>query len=404
MNRIMILSKKATILFTVFVDILGLGIVIPILPFYVQSFGVSDFGITMLFSVFALCSFVSSPFLGALSDRIGRRPVLIISIASTALGWVIFALAQNPFFLFLGRIIDGSAAGNFSTAQSYLSDLSKNDKERTANLGLIGAMFGIGFIIGPMLGGLLGSINHTLPFWVVAFLATINTILAYFNLPETHFPKKSDQSSKLQINPFKPILNAIFDKPLLPGYTAWFLFSLAVSAQQAVFAIYLLRAFNYGEFATGIILTIMGVVIAINQGFLLKKFWIKNFKEPDLEIYLFLFFGLGFLLISFSNFILFVIGIILTTFGQSVLRVVMTSQIVSKAEHKRGEVLGVMNSVMSLGMIIGPFLGGILIIYNIGAPFILSFVLCLIGFAVLFTTHKKSQKIIETNPPVNFPI
>lgn len=400
----MIISKKVTVLFTVFVDILGLGIVVPILPFYVQSFGVSDFGITMLFSLYALCSFISAPFLGVLSDRVGRRPVLLVSIFSTAVGWFIFSLATSPFFLFLGRIIDGSAAGNFSTAQSYLSDLSKTDKERTANLGLIGALFGVGFIVGPLIGGLLGSVNHSLPFYTVAVLATINVVLAYFNLPETHFPKKGEHKNKMEFNPLKPIIRAVFDKPLLPGYSAWFLFSTAVSAQQAVFAIYLLKAFGFAEFSVGIILTIMGLIIAINQGLLMKRFWIKNFKEPDLEIYLFLFFALGFLLIAFANLILFVVGIILTTLGQSVLRVVMTSQIVAKAGNRRGEVLGVMNSVMSLGMIVGPAIAGVLVIWYVGAPYILSFALSVIGFIILFLRHKNIEKAGESNPPVNFPI
>jgi len=398
-----IASKKATILFTVFIDIFGLGIIIPILPFYVKSLGVSDFGITMLFSVFAFFAFISTPFLGALSDKVGRRPVLLVSIASTALGWVIFALAQNPFFLFLGRIIDGLAAGNFSTAQSYLSDLSKNEKERTENLGLIGALFGIGFIVGPMVGGLLGGINHTLPFWVVAIMATTNLILAWFNLPETHFPEK--KNIKHNYNPLKPIWNAFLDKPLLPGYFVWFLFSLALSAQQAVFAIYLLRVFNYNEFATGAIMTFMGVVIALNQGVFLKRFWIKNFKEPDLELYLFLFFAVGFLMMSFNNIYFFAVGLLLVTLGHSVLRVVMTSQMVSKAGEKKGEVLGVMNSAMSLGMVVGPIVAGILIVKWVWGPFVMACALSLVAFAVIYYSRKKMAggKLLE-DTPINFPI
>jgi MFS transporter, DHA1 family, tetracycline resistance protein len=159
-------KEKIVVLFTVFVDVIGFGIVIPILPFYVGSFGASPFVITLLFASFAFFSFLSSPFLGALSDKIGRRPVLIASITSTAVGWFVFASATSIPLLFLGRIIDGAAAGNFTVAQGCLIDLARDDKERSANLGMIGAAFGVGFMIGPFLGGLLSTVSHSFPFLV----------------------------------------------------------------------------------------------------------------------------------------------------------------------------------------------------------------------------------------------
>ena len=122
------MSRKFIILMTVLIDVLGIGIIIPVLPFYVESFGASAFIVTLLFAVFSFFSFFSAPLLGAWSDRIGRRPVLIISIFSTALGWVVFALSTNIFWLFIGRIIDGLAAGNFPIAQSYLVDIAKDEK------------------------------------------------------------------------------------------------------------------------------------------------------------------------------------------------------------------------------------------------------------------------------------
>src|SRR3972149_6379611 len=158
-------KEKLTVLFTVLVDVLGFGIVIPILPFYVTSFGASAFTVTLLFSSFALFAFVSSPFLGALSDKIGRRPVLIFSIASTAIGWFVFAAADSIVLLFIGRIIDGAAAGNFTVAQSALVDISTDEKDRAANLGLIGASFGIGFMLGPLIGGVLSTVSLSCRFW-----------------------------------------------------------------------------------------------------------------------------------------------------------------------------------------------------------------------------------------------
>jgi multidrug resistance protein len=486
------MSKKAIILFTVFIDVLGIGIVVPVLPFYVQSFGVSDLGVTMLFSVFALFSFLSAPMLGSLSDRIGRRPVLLVSIASTAIGWLVFASAKSVIFLFLGRIIDGMAAGNISTAQGYLSDLAGNDAERTANLGLLSACFGIGFILGPFIGGLLGSVNHALPFWVVAVLATANVILAYFRLPETHHPRPHLQNSSardmsqfrhnqeattkpyrsvmrgvtqsvsklaispegcgdflppqrydrgkvakatisssrlvaeenlsqreaagvleigsiekhaLEFNPLKPIFRALSDRNLLPGYGAWFFFSMAVASQYSVFALYLLKIFGYKEFTAGLFMAAVGGIVALDQGVFMKRFWIKNFKEPNLEFYMFLVFGAGYLIMSFPYIGAFVVGLIGISFGQSVLRVVMTSQMVGASGPRRGETLGVMNSVMSLGMIIGPAVAGVAFGWKTRAPFLIAGVYAFTAFIILYFKRKRlAQMQMAEDAPVQFPM
>jgi DHA1 family tetracycline resistance protein-like MFS transporter len=155
--------EKLIVIFAVLIDVIGFGIVIPILPFYVTEFGVSALMVTLLFSTFSFFAFLSSPILGALSDRFGRRPILIVSVISTAIGWFIFASAQSVWMLFLGRIIDGMAAGNFITAQSAMTDISADEKERTANLGFVGAAFGVGFLLGPLIGGVLSNVSHSLP-------------------------------------------------------------------------------------------------------------------------------------------------------------------------------------------------------------------------------------------------
>jgi MFS transporter, DHA1 family, tetracycline resistance protein len=387
-------KTKALILLTVFIDVIGIGIVIPILPFYVARFSSSSFLITSLFAVFALCSFFSAPVIGALSDRVGRRPMLILSIFSTAIGWFVFAGAPNILFLFIGRILDGIMAGNFPIAQSYLSDISKDDKERTANLGLIGAVFGIGFILGPLLGGFLGQFGHTVPFWFVGFLALFNAILALFTLPETHEGVKGNRFS---INPFLPIFRAIGDKQIRNNYLAWFLFGLAIAGFQAVFALYLRDVFHFDEFVGSIIYGFVGVIVVFNQGFAMKHVWLKHFKEPTLELGMLLIFAIGFLLLSSDIFLIFGIALIFTTFGQSVLRVVMTSQVVGFAsQERRGEVLGIMSSITSLSMTISPFIAGILYGKNISWPFIISAIYVVLAFAVLF---QKRRLLAKENLP-----
>lgn len=389
-------NTKALILLTVFIDVIGVGIVIPILPFYVSRFSSSPFLITSLFAVFALCSFFSSPVIGALSDRVGRRPMLILSIFSTAVGWFIFAAAPNIFFLFVGRIVDGIMAGNFPIAQSYLSDISKDDKERTTNLGLIGAVFGIGFIIGPFLGGVLGQFGHTVPFWFVGALALFNGVLAFFTLPETH---QGSKGGRFSLNPFTPLVRAAQDKQIRSNYLAWFLFGLAIAGFQAVFALYLRDVFHFDEFVGGVIFGLVGVIIVFNQGFAMKRIWLKHFKEPTLELAMLAVFIIGFLLLGINALPIFCLALILTTFGQSVLRVVMTSQVVGLAgREKRGEVLGIMASITSLSMTLSPFIAGVLYERQIILPFIAGAFYLGLSFLILF---QKRRQLEEENLPVD---
>jgi multidrug resistance protein len=384
-------KQKAIILLTVFIDILGMGIVIPILPFYVTSFGATPFIVTLLFAVFSFFAFISAPFLGSLSDRIGRRPILMVSILSTAIGWFVFASAQSILFLFIGRIIDGLAAGNFSTAQSYLVDIAKSDEERTHNLGLVGSIFGIGFILGPAIGGLLSSISIATPFWFVGALALLNLILAYFILPETNLNLKKDK--EMEFNPFLPIVRAVQNRPLLPSFYSWFFFGLAAVGMQSVFALYLNKTYGFGSLAVGIIMTATGVIIALNQGFALKRFWLKYFRESNLEFWFLLIFPIGIFLLSFNLFWLLLVGLLFTTFSQSLLRIVMTSQIVGSAhDQNRGEILGIVSSIASLGMIIGPLISGYLFEMHPNYPFFVSAFYCLVAFAIVFVSRKKIKQ------------
>lgn len=392
---------KFLVLFTVFIDVVGLGIVLPILPFYVQAFSGSPFTVTALFSVYALCSFVSAPFIGALSDRFGRRPALIASIASTAAGWFIFAGAPSLLFLYLGRIVDGLAAGNLPVAQSALVDLSLDAKERSANLGLIGAIFGIAFIIGPFIGGALGNISHTLPFWFVGCLATANVILAYFFLPETRDPAHAHADKPFSMNPFQPIKNALRDLPLRPNYVGLFLFGLAITAAQSTLSLYLNDTFGYREFATGVIFAFMGVVIALNQAFIMRKFWLKHFKEPTLELVMLVIFALGYVVLSVPSVIFLAVGFLAITFGQSVLRVVMNSQIVAKSSPtRRGEVLGIAASIISLSAGIGPLGAGALFRWHSYAPFLFAAVILSGAFVVLYRARKALPHDLSPDSPV----
>lgn len=366
---------------TVFIDIIGVGVIIPVLPYYIKSFGASDLIVTLLVAVFALLSFVSAPMLGSLSDKIGRRPVLIWSIISTSIGWFIFAWAPSVIWLFIGRIIDGLAAGNVTTAQSSLADIAPDDKTRAHNMGLIGALFGVGLIIGPIIGGLLGSLGPTVPFWFVGILAAINAVLAYFFLPETHHVKNTD--AKISLNPIKPVIDGFRNKEMRALFGIWFLFGVGVAIQQGTFALYMANVFGYTESMIGVLFGIIGVLIVINQMALMKQVWLKYFREKALAHIMLLVFAFGMILIAVPTLVVFGIGIILVTLGQGTLRAVFSSMIAGFNPNKRGEYLGISMSIMSLSMVVGPLIATVTFGIDPHVPFIIAGIIGMIAFGVM---------------------
>jgi len=387
-------KEKLIILFTVAIDVIGLGIIIPIMPIYVESFGVTAFVVTTIFTTYALFTFLSAPFLGALSDKIGRRPVLLVSILSTSIGWFVFASAGSLFFLFLGRIIDGLAAGNFSTAQSAISDLSKDQKERTVNLGLVGAVFGVGFIVGPLIGGLLTKVSTSFPFYFVGCLALFNFILAYFFLPETN--KHINKDKVIVWNPLRPVFQATKDLKMRKLYLVWLLFNIVAVGTNSIFALYLLSVFGFGALGTGLFFTGVGLVLVLNQGVLLKKVWLKYFSEKSLIIIMLSAFVLGFVIMAFPFLIMFILGMFFVSFGQSTLRVLITSEVTREASlDERGKVIGILSGIGSVASIIGPLLAGALFGYEVFIPFAFSAIISIV--AIIIISERKFPVKISNN-------
>lgn len=388
-------SKKLILLLTIFIDLLGIGIIIPILPYYVVNYGASAFVVTALFAIFSLLSFFSSPLLGSLSDKLGRKPILIISLLSTSLGWFIFAWAPNILWLFIGRIIDGLAAGNFVVAQSYLLDVSEK-KEKTASLGLIGAIFGLGMIIGPAIAGPLSEVFIWLPFALVGVLAFLNTIFVWLFLLES----KEREVKKISFNPLKPLVQAFKSNTAKANLWSWFFFNLAISLMQAVLVLYLAEAFSFVASQTSLVMTAIGILIVINQTILLKKFWLKIMSEYKIQYMMLFFLVIGFIGLSLANLYLSFIALIFTTLGQGVLRPVMTSQIVKHyPESGSGEILGVANSLASLAVVIGPLMGGALFMFGFSWPFMLATVFIVISIIILFFLDSRSdfEKYVPKN-------
>src|SRR6202795_4268259 len=175
-----LVTRPLLIIFlTIFVNLVGFGIIIPLLPFYAETFGASPLVIGLLFASFSACQLVASPVLGDWSDRYGRRPVLVFSLAGTVVSFVMLALAHSVAMLFLARIVDGLSGGNIATARAYVADVTE-PKDRARAYGMIGAAFGLGFIIGPALSGVLARVSYTAPIWAAAGITLVATAMAWF--------------------------------------------------------------------------------------------------------------------------------------------------------------------------------------------------------------------------------
>ena len=258
------------ILITVFIDALGIGIIIPILPELIKEFAEGSSALAgrwygVLASTYALTQFVFAPVLGALSDRVGRRPVILISLFGLGVDYIIMGFAPSLGWLFAGRLIAGVMGSSITTANAYIADVSRPEK-RAQNFGLIGVAFGLGFIFGPAVGGILGSIDLRLPFFVSAGLALVNWFYGFFVLPESLPPERRSAFTWRKANPIGS-LYVLRSYPLVAGLTAVFVFVvLAQRGLESVWVLYTGHKFGWTEQMNGFSLMLVGLMAAIVQG------------------------------------------------------------------------------------------------------------------------------------------
>ena len=377
----------------IFINMLGFGLILPLLPYYAEGFGASDTVIGLLVAVYAAGQFFGAPILGQLSDQYGRRPILLISILGTLIGFVILGFANTLWLLFLSRIIDGLTGGNISVARAYISDVT-TDEDRAKGLGVIGAGFGLGFIIGPATGGILSQWGFSLPAFVAAGLTLLNLVLVFLWLQESlPVEERKKITSKKPLFSFNA-LGAALKRPYVGTLLVTrFIFGISFSIFESIFSLYALRKFNLSAEQTGLVLTYVGVLTVIVQGGLMGRIT-KRFSEKGLIISSIAIMAIalvGWGLAPTLPILLIVLAPI--AYAGGVLTTVIPSTLSKSVEDKNvGEILGVSASTESLTRVIAPSLGGLLLgKLSTAAPGVFSGILLVLLLIYVWVRFRKLE-------------
>jgi MFS transporter, DHA1 family, tetracycline resistance protein len=348
------------------VDVLGMTIILPLLPFYAEHLGASPFVVGLLVSSYAACQLVAGPLLGSLSDRTGRRPLLLVSQVGTLIGFLILAYAGTLWMVFLSRIIDGITAGNLSLAQAYIADVTKPE-DRAKSFGVIGIAFGIGFLIGPALSGFLSQFGYQYPAFAAAALSFTSIVATYFLLPEARPQGPRESWRGRAIVDWRAML-LYFRRPGLNSLLwQFFAFVFAFSAFMSGFPLFAERRFTweghpFGPREVGYVYAFFGLLGIIVQGGLLGRL-VRRFGEVRLVKFGFLSSAVSIAVLGFTGSIpLMVLTTSMASVGTGILRPAITSLITRQAgKGEQGSVIGLTQSLMSVANIVAPLLAGLLI-------------------------------------------
>jgi MFS transporter, DHA1 family, tetracycline resistance protein len=377
-----------TIWTTVALDLIGFGIVVPILGRYAERFGANGLQVGLLFASYSLAQFVFSPVLGRLSDRIGRKPVIVLSLVGTSVACFITGAAGALWILFLGRFIDGASGASIAVAQGAVTDIAPPD-QRARLLGLLGAAFGVGFVLGPAIGGLAALGGPHVPFYVAGVVAAVNAVAAFIRLPET-------KSENHLVSAVRKSLPKEARSPLLFRYAIiGFIAVMAFAGFESTFSLFGSQRFDLTEGSTAAVFLVVGVtLVAVQAGMigpLTRVFGSRTVLVSGLIVV-----GIGLITLSFATvWLVLIVSLMLLAFGQGIASPSLTALVAQEAPpDRRGEALGYQQSAGALARIVGPIVAGILF-DNVGngAPYMVGGVLTMIAVFLLISAHKSHQSV-----------
>lgn len=368
---------------SIFLVGIGFSIIIPVLPFYAQSMGASALQLGLLMTVYALCQFIFSPVWGRYSDRVGRRPVLLLGLLGFAITFILFGFATQLWMLFAVRIAGGIlSCATLPTAMAYVGDSTSIEK-RGATLGLVGASMGMGMIFGPALGGLLSHYSLHLPFLAAGFLAVLNFIAAYLWVKES---LPLDQVSATRER--APLLGSL-KTPLAVFFVIILLVSIADASHQGTFALYAEMKIGFDAVKTGWSFALAGLVTVLVQGLLVGRM-IDGLGEERTAKTGIIISALAFALFLYANNLWTIIGCMaIYAAGIGLVRPALTSRVSKEAGDKQGVSLGMLQSYDSLGRVIGPTAGGFLLDLNLAYAYVMAVVFAILGFVIMGSVIKK---------------
>ena len=366
------LTKPIAIIFvTIVIDLIGFGIVIPVLPYYVEgtAFNASPMQLGLLVASFSIMQFIFSPIFGAVSDKYGRRPVLFLSLLGTAVGFLLVGTATTLWMVFAGRILDGITGGNISTAQAYIADVTSL-KNRAKGMGLIGAAFGIGFVLGPAIGGILSKFGNHVPFLFAAGMAFANAIALFIFLPES-LKKDAEGKPTRSMNRFAELFDSLTDARFRMVTLTNFLVVTGFSIMTTGFALYTMNRFGYDAAQNGYLFAYIGVLAVLMQGGAFGRL-AHRFGESGLVVVGCLMlaaslFAVPFVGPNFGGLAGLLVGIAFFSIGNSIASPALTSLASKNAgESEQGKALGVLQSGASLARAVGPLIAGYLLNNSLG--------------------------------------